>query len=266
MVSTMLERWLSELDERNQDNVSRTQSYLESYAYTRAHPPELPWLLMAHLVSRNAGYFMTDLRRVIDDRRTAEDAKPIFRNLFHLLERANFLIFWDAWHHVLTHMLGRPLTERTPAFMRAAWARYDRTGDERSLVLDLVHNEQHFIEHRAAHHPRFAAGLVAVVGFELTGRDRALHFPGVDVDIRVGRFRDLGARIQAGRRIFDEVVADRRQRDALFRWCEAHPHTGARSVIGQKHTLTLREAWPVDAVRDAFEGVHDPAEPDPAYP
>jgi hypothetical protein len=261
----MLDRWLSELDERNRDNVARTESYLELYTYTRTHGPELPWLLMAHLVSRNAGYFMTDLRRVVDDRRTHPDARPIFENLFHLLERANFLIFWDAWHHVLSHMLGRPFGARTAQFMQKAWARFDRDPTERRLALDLVHNEQHYIEHRAAHHPRFAAGLVAVIGLELTRRDQPLHFPCVDVDIRVGRFRDLGCRIEAGRRIFDEVVADRAQRDAIFRWCDAHPHTGARSVIGGKRTTTLREAWPVAEVRARFSGVHDPAEPDPRY-
>lgn len=267
-----LETWLCEIDTRNAHNVARTESYLELYAWTRAHPPDLPWLLMAHLVSRNAGYFMTDLRRVIDDRRTSADAKPIFDNLFFLLERANFLIFWDAWHHVLHHLLGRPLLPgRTTAFMREAWRRYAAApridaAVERQLALDLVHNEQNFIERRAAHHPRFAAGLVAIVGFELAGKDRPLHFPGVDVDIRVGRFRDLEQRIAAGRRIFDEVVADRTQRDALFAWCEAHRHTGSRAVFGGKPGPLLRDAWPVELVRAKFPGVHAEAEPDPAYP
>lgn len=263
----MIEQWLKDIDERNRDNVARTESYLELYAWTRANPPELPWVLMAHLVSRNAGYFMTDLRRVIDDRRTHEDAKPIFENLFFLLERANFLIFWDAWHHVLTHRLDRPLVPgRTTQFMRDAWARFDRQPDERALVLDLVHNEQHFIERRVAHNPRFARGLVAAVGLELTGNDQALHFPGLpDVEIKVGRFRDVARRIDAGRRIFDEAVADRRQRDALFVWCSKHPHTGARSVIGGKYSLALRDAWPVDLVRARCDGIHAPAEPDPLY-
>ena len=56
----MLERWLDELDERNTDNVSRTESYLALYQALRADGVELPWILMAHLVSRNAGYLMSD--------------------------------------------------------------------------------------------------------------------------------------------------------------------------------------------------------------
>ena len=55
----------SRLDERarhNADNLTRTAFYL---AYWRAHP-EVTWALLAHLVSRNAGYQMTDLRRHIE--------------------------------------------------------------------------------------------------------------------------------------------------------------------------------------------------------
>jgi len=55
------EQMLSERDARNRDNVSRTTSYLELYAFARERGIELPWVLMAHLVSRNAGYLMTDL-------------------------------------------------------------------------------------------------------------------------------------------------------------------------------------------------------------
>ena len=49
------EQMLSERDARNRDNISRTTSYLELYAFARERGIELPWVLMAHLVSRNAG-------------------------------------------------------------------------------------------------------------------------------------------------------------------------------------------------------------------
>src|SRR5438094_9529829 len=109
----------SELAERNRDNISRTESYLELYAWTREHPPELPWLFMAHLVSRNAGYMMTDLARNLAGKPGDDPTmRAPMRTLFLLLERGNFLIFWDAWHHTIATLLGEPLAgPRTPRFM-----------------------------------------------------------------------------------------------------------------------------------------------------
>lgn len=261
---------LAELDERNRDNVSRTASYLELYAYTRANPPELPWVLMAHLVSRNAGYLMTDLARRIatDTDRTLADA---MRSLFILLERGNFLIFWDAWHHVCSHILGDELTSpRTPVFMREAWRRHDERDEidaERVLVLDLVHNEQNLIERRAVHHPELRPGLLLLDLIEASGRERPLVFPAPDVpEIRVGAFAKLDRRIEAGRRIFDEVVADRARRDSMFAWAMAHPHTGSRGIYGGHDGPGVRECWPIDTVRRLWPQVHSEPEPDPAYP
>lgn len=273
-----LQRWLAELDDRNRDNVARTDSYLELYAWTRARGRELPWVLMAHLVSRNAGYLMTDLARALDGAAGADPAvAAATRTLFLLLERANWLIFHDAWHHVLHHLLGwtdRLAAPRTPAFMCAAWRRYeeDAAGGEspelaRRLVLALVHNEQHLIEHRAVHHPALAPGARLLELVERAGREKPLHLPVADAPpITVGGFAQVGRRIEAGRRIFDEVVADAGRREALLAWALAHPHTGSREVHGGRPGPTLRQAWPVDAVRRAWDGVHAPPEPDPAYP
>jgi hypothetical protein len=285
-----LDAWLAELDARNVDNVSRTHSYLELYSYTREHGPELPWLFMAHLVSRNAGYTMTDLARALDDERTPREGpmrEAIF-NFMAMFERANYLIFYDAWFHVLHHLLGRSAdlpAGRTPAFVREAWPRYERSAPpraasarnraaregvdaalERALVLDLVHNEQHFIEHRVVHNPRYQAGLQLMGIMESSGREKPLVFPVGDAQIRVGRFAELERRIATGANIFDEVLADRAQRDAAWAWAMQHPHTGARAVYGGRGDRTLREAWPVERVRSLFEGIHAPPEPDPLYP
>ncbi len=273
----MLDAWLAELSARNLDNVARTDSYLELYAWTRDHPPDLPWVLMAHLVSRNAGYLMGDVRRALDDPRTLASARPMLSNLFGLLERSNFLIFWDAWHHLLHHLLGRTRElspARTSAFVRGAWQRYEArrgAGDrvdatvERQLVLDLVTNEQTLIEHHSVHHPDYSAGRLAVGLMELLGRERSLHFPGLETDIRVGWFSNLTRRIDVGRQIFDEVIADRRQRDALYRWCLTHPHTGSRAVYGGRDGPTVREAWPLATVRATLPGVHAGLDGPPSF-
>ncbi len=278
----VFERFLEEIHARNVDNVARTDSYLELYAHTRGAGHELPWLFMAHMVSRNAGYLMSDLARTLTDARTPRTPSvvQVIETVMALLERANYLIFHDAWFHVLGHLLGRTAEAgRTPAFMRAAWLRYEHAAVraidralERALVMDLVHNEQHFIERRVVHHPRFAAGLATIEMIEREGREKPIHFPigpapnSPNSEIRVGGFADLTRRITTGARIFDEVLADRGRRDALYVWARSHPHTGSRMVYGGKPGPTVREAWPVARVRALAEDIHGPAEPDPTYP
>ncbi|MCA9676337.1 MAG: DUF2515 family protein [Kofleriaceae bacterium] len=278
-----LDAWLAELDHRNRDNVARTASYLELYAWSRDAGCELPWVFMAHLVSRNAGYLMTDLARTLGRADLDAGLGDAMRNLFLLLERANWLIFWDAWHHTLLHLAGRTdqlAAPRTPVFMIDAWRRFEADAAaaggavdaalERRLVVELVHNEQHLIEHRVVHHPHLAPGRRLLDMVELSGREKPLHFPPVTAaplpEIRVGGFAQLPRRLAAGARIFDEVLADRGRRDALFAWATAHPHTGSRAVYGGKPGPTLREAWPVDAVAAMWDGLHVPPAPDPSYP
>jgi hypothetical protein len=277
-----VDRWLSELDERNADNVARTHSYLELYAWTRAQGRGLPWVFMAHLVSRNAGYLMTDLARMIHSDKTERVMIAPMRNLFVLLERANWLIFWDAWHHVMHHLSGRTAQlsgPRTPRFMIDAWQRWERdvaaAGEvtpalERRIVVELVHNEQHLIEHRAVHHEDLAAGRRLLEMIELSGREKPLHFPdlgrGAWPEIRVGGFAFVDRRIATGARIFDEVLVDRGARDALFDWAMAHPHTGDRAVYGGRSSGTVRDAWPVAEVRAMWPEIHAVPAPDPTYP
>lgn len=145
--------------------------------------------------------------------------------------------------------------------------RHSRAPDERQLVLDLVHNEQNLIERRVVHHPDLAPGARLIDLIERSGREQPLHFALDDAPaITVGGFASLERRIATGRRIFDKVLADRGQREALFAWASAHPHTGSRAVYGGKPGPTVREAWPIDAVRTMWTGLFAPMEPDPLYP
>jgi hypothetical protein len=259
---------LEDLEERNTDNISRTASYLELYAYAR----DLPWVLMAHLVSRNTGYLFGDLATRIEQRRKKGDdvSADAMETLALLLERGNRVIFDDAWRHVIAHLRRReglpPIAgTETTEFMMAAWARYEREGGERQLVLDLVHNEQNVIERRVVHHERFAPGLRFLQLIEMSGREGPLHFPGEGLpEIRVGGFAELTLRIEAGRRIFDEVVGP--HRDALFEWAITHEHTGSRAAYGGPETPCVRDAWPPSRFLARDPGIHAPLEDDPLFP
>jgi hypothetical protein len=279
MLVDFLSQLLGDLPGRNRDNVSRTESYLELYSYTVAHPPDLPWLLMAHLVSRNAGYLMTGTAIEMDNPRRIFKREAL-RDLFLFLERANFLIFHDAFFHVLHHLLGRTnalCAGRTPAFIRAAWQRYEAgpigpgeppapDGRERRLVLDLVENEQNYIEHRVVHHPRFAMprGILSLI--EMSGMEKPMFLPGSPARIKVGGFGHLDRRITAGRRLFDEALFDRAERRRLHQWAIAHPHTGSPGDHGGRPGPTLRDAWPLGRVLHEDPAIHDPPEDDPRWP
>jgi hypothetical protein len=271
-----LERMLLDLAPRNEDNVSRTASYLELYASTRAHPPDLPWVLMAHLVSRNGGYMMTD-RGASLSRTDGMFTAAALQSLFLFLERANYLIFYDAWWHVLHHLLGRSADLSVPRVTKftatRCWPAYERgirergpTAEvERALVHDLVTNEQNFIERRVVHHPRFEAAR-AIVGFlESIGRDAPLVVPCSDAVITVGRFAELGRRIETGHRLFDEVLADRQRRDEIYAWACEHPHSGSRAIYGGRAGPGLRDVWPVQRVRALWSDVHSEPEIDPGW-
>ena len=268
-----LEHMLSEIDERNADNVARTASYLELYELTRAVGRELPWVLMAHLVSRNSGYLMTDLAVAIE-RGNLPFSREALEELFLFLERPNFVIFWDAWWHVAHHLLGRPTKEgRTPRFVRDAWRRYEAAAArgvdaalERALVLDLVVNEQNLIERRTVHATRFDRARAIVRFADAMKTERPIVLPVVPAEIVVGGFLALDKRIAAGRRIFDEALAGRAQREAIYAWTREHPHTGSRAVHGGKPTPTIREAWPRARVLELWPGVHAPPEHDPLWP
>src|SRR6185369_1592922 len=102
------------------------------------------------------------------------------------------------------------------------------------------------------------------------GREAPIALPLTRAEIKVGGFAKLERRIRTGERIFDEVLADRAAREAIFAWAMARPHTGARAITGDaraaRDTVTLREVWPVPRVKALSPVVHAAPEPDPAWP
>src|SRR5262245_20696193 len=81
----------------NDTNPTRTDYYL---CYWQQHP-EVPWALLAHLISRNAGYQMSDLVRfasigVVLGNTSLFNQFSLIAMVWALLETANFLIFRDV--------------------------------------------------------------------------------------------------------------------------------------------------------------------------
>lgn len=97
----------------NIDNISRTNCY-ESF-YFRYQ--EIKWAFLAGLVSRNAGWNMCDL----EGKSYSSLLTKQYRSyLFLTYERANWLIFQDAYPQLLLYhystKIGRPLFHLLPYF------------------------------------------------------------------------------------------------------------------------------------------------------
>ncbi|MCY7800991.1 DUF2515 domain-containing protein, partial [Bacillus haynesii] len=132
----------------NKDNISRTNAYKR---YFDRHP-EIKWSLLASFVSRNAGWSMTDLKgRLFELGLTAFQQKWLFLTY----ERANWLIFSDAYLQLLLYhwskQLGQPLFHLlssfgVSSFMKTEWERFWHERDQKRLMYALIINEQNTIQ------------------------------------------------------------------------------------------------------------------------
>lgn len=141
----------------NVDNISRTEAYLGFY---NAHS-DIKWSFLAHMVSRNAGWNMGDLHGkwfplTLDHRKRAI--------LFHTYERANWLIFHDAYPQLLLYHYstknGVPMFHLLPyfhvsQFMVKEWGRFWEKGDRERLLTALIINEQNLIQKPVIELPRY---------------------------------------------------------------------------------------------------------------
>lgn len=158
--------------EANRSNITRTKAYYDCYR----EYPELHWSFLAHMVSRNAGWNMTDLKGgLLSDVVT----DPLREDMYQMLERSNALIFLDAYPQLLLYIhsrkLGRSLFHLLPefrvsAFMRPFWERFWIERDSALLAVGLIINEQNYIEGRVIRNSYFQKNILDSPVFALHGR------------------------------------------------------------------------------------------------
>lgn len=165
----LAEEIAAETNRAGVSNITRTAAYLACYeAY-----PELHWAFLAHMVSRNAGWNMTDL----SGSRMADiiDAEEI-RLTYRFLERNNALIFQDAYPQLLLYMKSRERGAshfhllpyfHVSRFMRPFWERFWIDRGSALLTIGLIINEQNYIEKRVVRHPYFQKYVTGKIKFHL---------------------------------------------------------------------------------------------------
>ncbi|PLR99710.1 DUF2515 domain-containing protein [Bacillus sp. T33-2] len=254
----LLESIRSETSRSNIDNISRTQAYFEFYL----KEPDMVWAFLASMVSRNAGWNMCDLRGQWFPRLL----EPKIRNrLFLAYERANWLIFRDAYPQLLLYQnstkKGRQMFHLLPgldvsAFMEHEWRHYWEKRDKKRLMTALIINEQNVIQKPVIKHHFYKDKVFNTALF--TFQDR-LHFSSVLFPTCSGElfgasvngFRSVNKRIDLGKRLADILFDDRHYR-AFLEFALRTEHTGSRNDYEQyfrdrekRDTPFLRLTYPV---------------------
>ncbi|MGG1661650.1 DUF2515 domain-containing protein [Brevibacillus sp. NRS-1366] len=239
--------------ERNGDNVDRTRAYLDYYL----RRSEIHWALLAHLVSRNAGWNMTDLRGELLPRLLSAKEQTDY---FSFLERGNWLIFHDVYpqlllyeesvkrqtnlFHLLPHL-------QVSAFMQGVWNHFWKTGDRELLAIGLIINEQNYLEAQVMRDPGYQNTVVRTLPFtlqELMQLNQIL-FPyeeesrdgsfGQEIRDRrtspiqvigqiVSHFASLPERIALGKSLYALLFGTSAYFDGVLAWTKRQVHTGSR--------------------------------------
>ncbi|WP_437348929.1 DUF2515 family protein [Paenibacillus humicus] len=273
--AALLQRIRAETARMNRNNLTRTEAYRQFYL----RRPEVHWALLAHMVSRNGGWNMTDLQaewlpRLLD---TAKR-----RACFGMLERANALIFHDAYAQLLLYeesrRSGRSLLHLLPAlgvsaFMRPVWQQFLRTGDAVPLTIGLIVNEQNFIESRVVQNAYYRRKVLGTFYFGMQSvlQLNQVVFPyGRDesgepllAGLILEDFSDLKERIEFGKRLYALLFGVPGVAEGVLEFAKKTRHTGSRSDYAPAMYASVRRSPPTAAYRERLSGgrLRDGAEP-----
>ncbi|MDY0408289.1 DUF2515 family protein [Virgibacillus soli] len=248
----------NETKKHNLDNISRTNAY---FAFYLKHP-EIKWAFLASVVSRNAGWNMTDLVLPVFKQTLGEIEN---NQLFHTYEKANWLIFSDAYPQLLIYQLSTEQNEakfhllqyfNVSLFMIREWYLFWRKKDLTRMVYALIINEQYVIDRPIMQNNYYKKHVFLKIPYLLQNilRMNAVLLPTKQRELYgffVPGFTKVENRIKLGKKIFHLLFTP----SIYFRvkdFCLSVPHTGSRHDYEQfscnqlkSQTVDLRAAFPV---------------------
>lgn len=230
----------AETTKYNRNNLTRTKAYLTFY---KKHP-EIHWALLAHMVSRNGGYHMTDLKGDLMNHLFKEGDRKKF---FCFLEDANAAIFADAYPQLLLYSyainqsfdLRKFLTIfHVSRFMRPIWDQFSHKKNSTLLTIALIINEQQMLEERLLTRSPYSQLLKRLdfqlqenLGFTMVlfpyqqKKDTLTRMTG----LVVRRFADLKSRILIGKKLYFLLFQDLQVLKGVLEFCRDVPHSGSRA-------------------------------------
>ncbi|GGH78830.1 hypothetical protein JOD43_001593 [Pullulanibacillus pueri] len=233
----------------NRDNVSRTKSYLTYYL----QHPEITWSLLASMVSRNAGWNMTDLW---NEPFLQWLRAPFRQTLFHTYERPNWLIFEDTYPQLLVYALSKQ--EKKPMFyllkafgvsifIEAEWERYWKEKDGERLYKAQIINEQQLIERPVLKHHFFQQSVFNTMLFfsQEVLKLNVVVFPTLHGELYgypVSHFQAVNERIELGKNLHSLLFKSTQSR-AIQEFAFTVAHTGSRSDYEQFLPHQTKPDW-----------------------
>ena len=224
----------------NLDNISRTKAYQHFYI----KHPEIKWSLLASVVSRNAGWNMTDL--YLPPFRSILGREERLR-LFMTYERANWLIFSDAYPQLLIYMIAKELNQpmfnllshfRVSKFMINEWERFWYSRNKRRLVNALIINEQNVIQEPVIDQSYFKKNVFLSLPYLIQNYllMNAVLVPTMSGEVYgkfIHGFTKLSNRINLGQYIAETIFGESKRYQHILNFLLKIEHTGSRSDYEQ---------------------------------
>ncbi|NBD26478.1 DUF2515 domain-containing protein [Paenibacillus sp. T1] len=242
--------------EHNLNNVTRTKAYLAFYL----RHPEMHWAFLGHMVSRNGGWNMTDLKGEFLTQLLSDEERDLF---FRFLERGNWLIFQDVYPQLLLYeesvKTNRPLFYLLPRlkvsiFMEAIWDYFWRTRDAYIHCIGLVINEQSYLEQRVIQNPYYQQEVLNKMKFHLQDllSFNQILFPAEGNRLKgqtLYQFQSLHERILFGKKLYAVLFKNPEFNLQALEWAKRNPHTGSR-----------KDYWPhlFNSVNEGVPGITSP--------
>lgn len=234
----LIQQIQDQTEECNKNNVTRTKAYLDFY---NKHP-EIHWAFLGHMVSRNGGWNMTDLKGELLQRLLPNTERD---NFFLFLERGNWLIFQDVYQQFLIYeeslRRGVNLFYLLPymnisSFMETIWSLFMKSKDTYILTVSLIINEQSYLESRIIENSTYKKKVFSTLEFKIQDILSMNHviFPYNEngkirlVGQTLHHFQSLHERILLGKRLYVVLFGDLERLELVKKWANANPHTGSR--------------------------------------
>jgi Protein of unknown function (DUF2515) len=245
---------------QNMDNISRTKSYATYFDDNK----EIKWAFLASMVSRNAGWNMTDLEGAWYPIVLSPEIR---RTLFMTYERANWLIFSDAFPQLLLYQYSKQLAQplfhllkdfSVSAFMKKEWEYFWYNKDENRLLTALIINEQNVIQKPVIEHPFFKEKVFHSFVFRIQDwfHFSTVLFPTVRGQLfgfSVHDFQSLSARIELGKRL-GWLLFHPEYFKEFYWFSRKTEHTGSRFDYEQYFLHNKRRDTPI--LRFTFPVIH----------
>ncbi|TXK77564.1 DUF2515 family protein [Paenibacillus sp. N3.4] len=268
---TLVERVREQTRHANRNNVTRTHAYWTSY---QQHP-ELHWALLAHMVSRNGGWCMTDLRGELLPHLLST---TMIDDLFTFLERANSLIFHDAYPQLLLYSeskkQNRSLFHLLPqlgvsSWMLPIWHDFWLYKESAALTVALIINEQNYMERQIIQNTRYQQTVLNAplfktqawlqlnqVGFPFRPRlshqetpTSYFHIAGLILE----NFTNLTERIEFGKSLYAILFAHSDVFPSLHEFASSTPHSGSRADYWPHLFTSIRKSPPNNIYQERLD-------------